>query len=606
MSKVFRLILGFALLLCCVPLKAQWSGSVDLSGGLGGMEAGLVDEDKPMIHGLAQGTFQLNYQTDKFKWGTTVKGKWEPKGTDNARLSYKSEKLAAVYKAAYTKPLTTSIKSDFQWTPTTERKYGTWILYEYKNDRAENHSANYDGKGEDDMSGDPQTYSYYYELPKMDQHKVETGVQTFRSFNEGRSKLQSSLSFQAVTSQRVNTWVVFKNEDGEGGTIIDMGDDYYGYAWMYRITPSSTDFKVDGDIHLEMTGLDGSAKLKYAPGLRIATRHALDQNSGATRINLSTEAEESIWRDSTRLRENFNYLCFWTEPYLTADFKWNSVEAHADYACQIYGRRLNDDTHQQPLRIKGVYPVGKGNVKWAISPVHSLNLVNELSVSHPDYLKICWYDRTAGYLDQLYRGNEQLLSPAKTRVALEYGIKWKRFVSNTSVGYTHVSNEIDQTWSNEEIDGRQYKVFRWLNSANSHTLGLSQKLGWRGKIITANVGITYNQTQRIAKSNGAVKKSFDWKLTGDINANLGKGWNIGANAKYQSKVATFFTIFKEYCELNAYIKKDFKRFTLYLEGHDLLDQVRETSFESEELKEYWIEQVRSNRRIYIIGVKWNF
>jgi hypothetical protein len=229
-----------------------------------------------------------------------------------------------------------------------------------------------------------------------------------------------------------------------------------------------------------------------------------------------------------------------------------------------------------------------------------------MSVSHPDYLKICWYDRTAGYLDQLYRGNEGLLSP-KTRVyGLEYEFKYKRFISQSTVSYKRVLDEIDQTWTNEEIDGRQYKVFHWLNSSNSRSVGLTQKLGWRGKVIVANVGITYNQSRRTAKDSDKVKNSFDWKLTSDVTAFLGKGWSVGADAKYQSKVATFFTIFKQYCELNVRIQKDFKKFTLYLQGRDLLDQTRETSFESEELQEFWVEQVRSNRRIFVLGAKWKF
>jgi hypothetical protein len=37
-----------------------------------------------------------------------------------------------------------------------------------------------------------------------------------------------------------------------------------------------------------------------------------------------------------------------------------------------------------------------------------------------------------------------------------------------------------------------------------------------------------------------------------------------------------------------------------------LDQARETSFESEELQEFWVEQVRSNRRIFVLGAKWKF
>ncbi len=596
-----RISFILALLLCCVPLRAQWTGSVDLSAGLGGMEGSLINEDEPMFHGLTQGKFQLNYKKDKFSWSTTVDGKWEPKTTDNSRLAYKNEKLNVTYKAARTQPLSASIKSDFLWTPDTRRNYSAWILYQYENDRAQNHSLTFDGSVEE-----MENMSYYYEVPVMNEHKVETGLKTFRSFSSGRSILRSSLKLQAIGNQKVNTWFVFKTGDPSGsGSAVGI-DDITGYAWKYRITPQSYDFNLDGDIHLQRTIRDDEIQLKFTPGARLAIRHALDENSGATRINISMEEVEEIWRDSTRLRENFNYLSLWGEPYLTADFHWKNLEAHADYAAQVYARRLNNDTHQQPLNVKGVYPVGKGHVKWTISPMHSLILSNEMSVKHPDYLKVCWYDRTAGYLDQLYRGNEALRSPQTHQYMLTYELKYKRFISKTGVNYKHVEDEIDQTWTNEEIEGRQYKVFKWLNSANSHTVGFSENLGWRGKVITANLGVTYNQSRRIANSNGAVKNSFDWKLNGDITANLGKGWSMGLNAKYQSKVATFFTIFKQYCELKARVQKDFKHFTLYLEGRDLLDQPMETSFESEELKEFWVEEVRGNRRITVIGVKWKF
>ena len=590
--------LGLALLLCSLPLRAQWSGSVDFSAGLGGMEGSIVSDDKPMFHGLTQGVFQLNYKTDKFRWSTKVDGKWEPKTTDNARFSYKKEKVGLVYKAATTMPLSTSIRSDFSWLPSKDQTYSAWILYQYKNDRANNHSMNFNGNVED-----LQDFSYYYEEPVMDEHKIETGARTVHSFNGGRSVLHSSVAFQGITSQRTNTWTVFKTDPGEGGTAI-KDEDLEGYAWRYRITPSSRDFNVDADLHLQQTLLEGEVNLKIIPGARLSTKHALDQNSGATQISL--EEEKEVWKDSTRLRETFNYLSVWAEPYVGADFKWKNVEAHANYAGQVYARRLNDDTHQQPLKVKGIYPVGRANIRWTISPHHSLNLTNQMSVSHPDYLKICWYDRTAGYLDQLYRGNEGLLSPKTRTYGLEYEFKYKRFLSQTTVSYKRVVDEIDQTWTNEEIEGRQYKVFHWLNSSNSRSVGLTQKLGWRGKVIVANAGITYNQSRRTAKDSDKIKDSFDWKLNADVTAFLGKGWSIGVDARYQSKVATFFTIFKQYCELNARIQKDFKKFTLYLQGRDLLDQTRETSFESEELQEFWVEQVRSNRRIFVLGAKWKF
>ena len=598
MCRIPRLFLGLTLLLCSLPLRAQWSGNVDLSAGLGGMEGSIVSDDKPMFHGLTQGVFQLNYKTDHFRWSTRLDGKWEPKTTDNTRFAYKKEKVGIVYKAATTRPLSTSIRSDFVWTPSPGRDYSAWILYQYKNDRAFNHSINFDGNVEE-----LQSFSYYYEEPVMDEHKVETGARFSHRFNGGRSILHGSVVFQSAGSQRVNTWTVFKTDPGEGATVIE-DDEVEGYAWRYRITPGSRDFNLDGDFHLQQTLLDQDVKLTITPGARLSTKHALDQNSGATQISLYDE--EEVWKDSTRLRETFDFLSLWAEPYMAADFKWKNVEAHANYAGQIYARRLNDDTHWQPLKVKGFYPVGRANVRWTLSPMHSFNLTNQMSVSHPDYLKICWYDRTAGYLDQLYRGNEQLLSPRTRLYGLEYEFKYKRFLSQFVVSYKRVVNEIDQTWTNEEIDGRQYKVFHWLNSSNSRSVGLTQKLGWRGKVIVANAGITYNQSRRRAMDSDKVKNSFDWRLNADVTAFLGKGWSVGADARYQSKVATFFTIFKEYCELNVRIQKDFKKFTLYLQGRDLLDQPRQTSFESEELQEFWIEEVRSNRRIFVLGAKWKF
>ena len=566
------------------------------------MDGSLVTDDKPMYHALAKGAFNLNYQTNKFSWLLKVGGEWEPNTTDNTRIAAKDKRLDLTYKAATTKPLTASIRSDFIWTPLPEKSYSTWVLYQYKYDAAYNHSMTFDGNAEE-----MENLTYYNEVPVMNEHKVETGFKTYRDFDSGRHILLSTLSFQAVNNRKENIWTVIKTdpEAGSGGVAVDL-EYLTGYAWRYRITPSSTDFNVNGDIQLKNALSDGDVKLNVSPGLRFDSKLALDQNSGATRVAIDNTLKEWEWRDSTRLRETFNYLSVQVEQYLIADFRWKKLEAHFDYALQEYARRLNDDDHQQPLRIKGLYPVGKANVKWAISPHHSLNLIQQMSVKHPDYLQICWYDRTAGYLDKLYRGNEQLVSPQTMLYTLEYQFKRERFLSKTALTYKEVLNEIDQTWSNEEIDGRQYKIFRWINSADSRTGGITQKLGWRGKVITANAAVTYNRSRRTAKTSDTIKDSYNWNLTGDITANLGKGWSLGADATYQSKVATFFTIFKEYCELNARVQKDFKRFSLYLKGCDLLDMPRETRFESEELQEAWVEQVRCNRRLFLIGAKWKF
>ena len=306
MNRHLSLYLAFALLLCSLPLRAQWTGNVDFSAGLGGMEGSVVSDDKPMFHGFTQGVFQLNYKTDKFRWSTKVDGKWEPKTTDNARFSYKKEKTGLVYKAATTKPLSTSIRTDFEWTPSPFRTYSTWILYQYKNDRAQNHSMNFDGNAEE-----VQRFSYYYETPVMDEHKLEAGARASHRFNGDRSTLHGSIVLQSIGSSRSNIWTVFKTDPGKGGTRVDV-EDLQGYAWKYRITPSSQDFNLDGDVHLQQVLLNQDVKLTLTPGARVTLKHALDQNSGATRVSLYEE--EEMWKDSTRLRESFNYLSLWADP----------------------------------------------------------------------------------------------------------------------------------------------------------------------------------------------------------------------------------------------------------------------------------------------------
>ena len=111
-----KLVICLIFLLLSAPLHAQWFGSVDLAGGFGAIEGnGVTDDGEIMIHAQACGEFLLGHKTDKFVWKSTLKGKWEPKTTDNARLSFKKENLAAVQKAASTRPLTISLKQDFLW-----------------------------------------------------------------------------------------------------------------------------------------------------------------------------------------------------------------------------------------------------------------------------------------------------------------------------------------------------------------------------------------------------------------------------------------------------------------------------------------------------------
>ena len=152
MKSFLRPFLGSLLLLfvAAVPLRAQWSGSADLTTGLGGMTGDEVTRIGYLGHILAQGNFSLRYRTEKFSWSTTLNGKWEPKSTDNTRLNLDLKQqeqvgLELVYKTVKTRPLQAGIRSDFEWKPARDRQYAAWVSYRYKNDRSRNVSNSLSG-----------------------------------------------------------------------------------------------------------------------------------------------------------------------------------------------------------------------------------------------------------------------------------------------------------------------------------------------------------------------------------------------------------------------------------------------------------------------------
>ena len=58
--------------------------------------------------------------------------------------------------------------------------------------------------------------------------------------------------------------------------------------------------------------------------------------------------------------------------------------------------------------------------------------------------------------------------------------------------------------------------------------------------------------------------------------------------------------------LDARIQKKFKKVTLFLDGKDLLDSPRESTYTSSNGKESWVDYYRYNRRLILLGIQWNF
>lgn len=80
--KARPFILSLLLVFVAAPsLRAQWSGSLNFSTGLGGMTGNNELEVGMLGHLLTQGNVSVQYQTDKFSWKTDACSSWASNGT---------------------------------------------------------------------------------------------------------------------------------------------------------------------------------------------------------------------------------------------------------------------------------------------------------------------------------------------------------------------------------------------------------------------------------------------------------------------------------------------------------------------------------------------
>ena len=591
-----RALLSLLLLTCAATAWAQWSGSVDLGVGYGRLTG--TDESTGLNHWLGNGTFRLGYKTTAFQWNTSLGGSYEDLTSEDFRMSASFSdtgtdqvSLASEIKNKLSRPWGLSFRSDAIWTPSAGLRHHAYILYGYKYNRGENLTYKYAGVNEFVLS------DVYFDLPETRTRQTELGYDFTTRLGSPRKVLAGSISLSRSRKNQQTQWLLYQDLPDTPEITPEVMD-------IYVIRPQSAQSTIKSAIHLRDSVItSGPSRLLLDYGVRLNGGVVNDRNSGATLIS----EDPIVWKDSTRLREDFKFLTVTAEPYVAASFRRDKLQVNADYGLQFYARRLTSDLHP----VKGldfVKPSLVGNIRadWTFGDGHSLMVGNSLSVKHPDYVQVCWYERQGTYLTQIYRGSNTLEDTHSYAFNLGYTYRHKRLRVALTATATRRLGEVEQTYSSEEIDGKTYQVFTWINASDSWAISLAPQVGWAGKMFKTNVGFTHNQTFRTARVGGERKKSNDWSLWADASLTLKDGWQAVADIRYHSSVSSLFTSFSEYWTLNVKVQKSFKRLTVYLQGRDLLDNPVINEFLSADGKEWWTEESRLNRRLIILGGKWSF
>ena len=153
--RYLRLSIALLLLLLSTPiLRAQWSGSVNATGGFGAVKSlrgQLFDEEdgmpKALLHELGQTTLRLNYNNPQLQWSQLLEGKIERKSTDNyhitlSRLDDPGDQygfdMNAIVKMNEELPVNAQYRSDLTWRPAPGQRFAFWARYNLKYKGSEN------------------------------------------------------------------------------------------------------------------------------------------------------------------------------------------------------------------------------------------------------------------------------------------------------------------------------------------------------------------------------------------------------------------------------------------------------------------------------------
>ncbi|MCR4824754.1 MAG: outer membrane beta-barrel family protein [Bacteroidales bacterium] len=577
-------------------LRAQWTTGGDVSGGYWYK---YVEQTflKDFHHGLGSGSVWVQYDKPAFMWKTTVNGQYERNSEDSFRFEFDLEDpdvkdFRTDRKTMQSTLWNLGVKSEFKWTPVPGQCYEAWLQYGY-DDKISTNTVMHEEDIQDDVT------SLSIEVPDHRGHKASQGFSSYHELGSNRLTLLSEVLLE-------ESWI----KDDIHWTVTDSFDatDYIkSMDTSCSFMPRSRNYSLRANLHLRDTVLTGSrSRGMVDPGVRTRVDAGHDLYGGSKRRTLEELLLlNTVPQDSSEFAQHFKSRILTVEPYVATTWVLGPFTVSADYGLRFYSRAVSDAVTSTRKAASWAYVVGRSSLDWKLSEQHTLSLSSTMDVSQPATTQLLWEFRQGSDLSTLVIGNPELKACRNRSYVLSHKSSVRRFSTTLEAGFTRSLDEIDRTFLKMIIKDGEYKVFSWVNSSDSWAFRLYELLGWEGDIVRAHVGIQYNQIRRWKKDDGKQIDSHNWRTWADARVVFGRGWVVAADALYRSRVNTVYTSIDDYWTLNFRIEKNFRKWSLYLEGRDLLDNLFETSYLSADGLSGWTVMDYKNWRMIVLGFKWN-
>ncbi len=366
----------------------------------------------------------------------------------------------------------------------------------------------------------------------------------------------------------------------------------------YRDTPSQEIRNIDAGVKYTASSIGGIQGFNLDGSLWLHSRFLRDRRSSATYVN-------GEWRDSTEVRENFLYRTSILTPTLHGTYRYLDYKIEFSYSPEPYLQRLDSDTHTGDVTKGQVAHLFSVTQSYEPRKGHIFTLDCSRDESRPDYLEICWFPRRGlQYANEIYVGNRELNNMVTANVRGGYEFSFARFKASFALAHDYQHHKIEQTFSTQMIDDREYRIYTWVNGGKSHETNGTLLLSWNAEHLKAAVKGRYNIYKGTSMS-GSVTESDDWRVEASAKYSL-KSWEFAADMMYNSDMVRTYSTVKSLAECNAHISRTFGRLVISLDATNLLDRPIETLTVSEDETQMRSETITNNKRLFVLGLRYSF
>ncbi len=378
------------------------------------------------------------------------------------------------------------------------------------------------------------------------------------------------------------------------GDLSEREDEMIMSERIFRITPLDIKNNLYASVRYRDSDMFNLEGLNLELGADLRMEFEGDNLSAANYVN-------EVWVDSLGYRRNFDFFTMDLCPGAKLSYSPGKFNISLQLSPDFYVSKLGSEGDRGRFNFGKVYLLPDFNASWTPSPMHKVGVTYKQGLVRPSYLQVCWFPRIGAYANEVQVGNPDLKPSGNGRASLFYTFH-SGFFTGTLEGIGKVSwDRMDKVFNN----GGEYRIYNWINSGHSFDNSVKLTLKAELKNFDAELGGYYNYFVGY-NNDGAATRSSDWGLNGNATLRIKGGWSFNVKGRYQSKIIRTYSSITEYVGCDFRVKKDFRRFNVYVEGRDLFDRPINITTYSEDKTYARFEEHYYNRRIFSVGASFKF